>query len=123
MNCETKRSLEKRLSEHRGYLTSMFPTKKTGIRFTQHGHSVSDVRLTILEKMKTNCAWNSYTAIHISPTSCCNICTVTEEVWYMITFMNRIDQSELLKFACKDRKTDCKLNPRSDLYLYRVQRK
>jgi hypothetical protein len=51
---ETKRSLVKRLSEHRRYITSMFPTKATGIHFNQHGHSVSDVRITILEKMKTS---------------------------------------------------------------------
>ena len=30
----------------------MFPTKVTGIHFDQRGHSVSDVRITILEKMK-----------------------------------------------------------------------
>ena len=51
---ETKRSLAKRLSEHKGYITSMFPTKATGIHFNQRGHSVSDVRITILEKMKTS---------------------------------------------------------------------
>jgi hypothetical protein len=52
---ETKRSLAKRLSEHRGFLTSMFPTKTTEIHFNQLGHSsVSDVRITILEKMKTS---------------------------------------------------------------------
>ena len=32
----------------------MFPTKATGIHFNQRGHSVSDVRITILEKMKTS---------------------------------------------------------------------
>ena len=51
---ETKRSLAKRLSEHKGYITSMFPTKATGNHFNQRGHSVSDVRITILEKMKTS---------------------------------------------------------------------
>ena len=51
---ETKRSLAKRLSEHKGYISSMFPTKATGIHFNQRGHSVSDVRITILEKMKTS---------------------------------------------------------------------
>ena len=37
-------SLAKRLSEHKGYISSMFPTKGTGIYFNQRGHSVSDVR-------------------------------------------------------------------------------
>ena len=32
----------------------MYPTKATGIHFNQRGHSVSDVRITILEKMKTS---------------------------------------------------------------------
>ena len=32
----------------------MFPTKANGIHFNQCGHSVSDVRITILEKMKTS---------------------------------------------------------------------
>ena len=32
----------------------MFPTKATGIYFNQRGHSISDLRITILEKMKTS---------------------------------------------------------------------
>jgi hypothetical protein len=32
----------------------MFQTKGTGIHFNQLGHSVSDVRITILKKMKTS---------------------------------------------------------------------
>ena len=32
----------------------MFTTKATGIQFNQHGHRVSYVRITILEKMKTS---------------------------------------------------------------------
>ena len=32
----------------------MFPTKATGNNFIQRGHSVSDVRITILEKMKSS---------------------------------------------------------------------
>jgi hypothetical protein len=34
-----KRALQK---EHRGYITSMFPTKATGICFSQRGHSIQD---------------------------------------------------------------------------------
>ena len=43
----------KLLWEHRGYITSIFPTKATGIRFNQCGLSVTDVRIKTLEKMKT----------------------------------------------------------------------
>ena len=32
----------------------MFPTKATGIDFNQHGHTVSDVRIRILWKIKTS---------------------------------------------------------------------
>ena len=49
---ETKRSLAKRLSERRWYITSMFPTKENWINFNQHGHTLSDVRITILEREK-----------------------------------------------------------------------
>ena len=49
---DTKGSLAKRLSEHRGYIPSMFPTKATSIHFNQHVHGVSNFRITILEKMK-----------------------------------------------------------------------
>ena len=38
------------LSEHRGYITGLFPTQGTGIHFNQSGQSVSDVSITILEK-------------------------------------------------------------------------
>ena len=51
---ETKRSLVKRLSEHKGFISSLFPTKAKGIHFNKSGHSVDDVRITILEKMKTS---------------------------------------------------------------------
>jgi hypothetical protein len=37
---------------NRGYIKRMFPTKETGIHLNQRGHSVSDVRITILLKMK-----------------------------------------------------------------------
>ena len=50
---ETKRSLSTRLSEHKGYISSIFPTKATGIHFNKPGHGLKDVRITILEQMKT----------------------------------------------------------------------
>jgi hypothetical protein len=36
---EMKRSLSKRLLEHRGYITSMFPSKGTGNHFNKCGQS------------------------------------------------------------------------------------
>ena len=50
---ETKRSLATRHSEHKGYILSIFPTKATGIHFNKPGHGLKDVRITILEQMKT----------------------------------------------------------------------
>ena len=49
-----KDPFKKIIRTYTGYITSMFPTKATGINFNQRGHSVSDVGITILEKMKTS---------------------------------------------------------------------
>ena len=47
--------MKRKVSLQKDYhVSSMFPTKATGIHFNQRGHSVSDVRITILEKMKTS---------------------------------------------------------------------
>ena len=35
-------------------ITSKFPTKATGIVLNQNGHSVFDVRITIIENIKTS---------------------------------------------------------------------
>ena len=39
-------------SEHRAKITSRFTTKASRIHFNQRGHSISDVRITILEKRR-----------------------------------------------------------------------
>ena len=49
--CDFKSKSKRSITMHK---TSMFPTKATGIHFKQRGHSVSDVRITIFEKMRTS---------------------------------------------------------------------
>ena len=48
---ESERSLQDRFSELRGYVTHQNLTKATGYHFNLPGHSVSDMRVTILEKI------------------------------------------------------------------------
>ena len=48
---ETFRPLRTRLSEHKGYINSIFPTKATGIHFNEPGHSIHNVTITILEQI------------------------------------------------------------------------
>ena len=48
---ETERSLQERFSEHKHYVTSKLITKATGFHFNLPGHSVSDMKVTILEKV------------------------------------------------------------------------
>ena len=47
---ETERSLQERFSEHKQYVTSRQTTKATGLHFNLPGHSISDMKVTILEK-------------------------------------------------------------------------
>ena len=47
----TERSLQERFSEHKHYVISKLTTKATGFHFNLPGHSVSDMTLTILEKV------------------------------------------------------------------------
>ena len=51
---ESERSLQDRFSEHRGYVTHQNLTKATGYHFNLPGHSVSDMRVTILEKIHSS---------------------------------------------------------------------
>ena len=51
---ESERSLHDRFSEHRGYVTQQHLTKATGYHFNLPGHSVSDMRVTILEKIHSS---------------------------------------------------------------------
>ena len=48
---ESERSLQERFSEHRGYVTNRNLTKATGLHFNQRGHSVSDMSVSIVEKV------------------------------------------------------------------------
>ena len=48
---ESERSLQERFSEHRSYVTSKHLTKATGAHFNLLGHSITDMRVTILEKV------------------------------------------------------------------------
>ena len=51
---ESGRKLKDRLSEHIGYARSIFPSKTTGIHFNLPGHNISNITITILEKVKYN---------------------------------------------------------------------
>ena len=44
--------LKKRMSEHKGYINSIFPTQATGEHFNLPGHSMNNVTVTINEKVE-----------------------------------------------------------------------
>ena len=48
---ETDRTLQTRFSEHRGYVTNRHLAKATGYHFNLPGHSISDMEVTVLEKI------------------------------------------------------------------------
>ena len=48
---ETERMLKDRFSEHKGYANSGNLSKTTGEHFNQKGHSVSNMEITIVEKV------------------------------------------------------------------------
>ena len=48
---ETERTVKERFLEHKGYVTTGTMTKATGRHFNEKGYSVSDMTLTILEKV------------------------------------------------------------------------
>ena len=48
---ETDRSIKERFLEHKSYVTSRLLSKATGRHFNEPGHSVSDMTLTVLEKI------------------------------------------------------------------------
>ena len=48
---ESERSLKERFSEHRGYVNNKYLTKATGYHFNQAGHNISDMTVTIIEKV------------------------------------------------------------------------
>ena len=43
--------LKDRFLEHKGYANTNNKTKATGIHFNQKGHSVSNMKITVLEKV------------------------------------------------------------------------
>ena len=51
---ESERSLQDRFSEHRGYVINNHLSKATGYHFNLPGHTVSDMRVTILEKIHSS---------------------------------------------------------------------
>ena len=48
----TGRLLKFRLSDHRGYITNKVVSQATGAHFNLPGHSLADLRITILEQVK-----------------------------------------------------------------------
>ena len=51
---ETKRNLRSRLADHRGYVTSKQTDKATGEHFNLPGHSVANLKVSIIEQVKFN---------------------------------------------------------------------
>ena len=51
---ESQRSLQDRIAEHRGYITNKHLSKATGQHFNLPGHQLSDMEVTILEKVRSN---------------------------------------------------------------------
>ena len=49
---ESKRSLKYRLADHRGYVLNQYIDKVTGAHFNTAGHSLSNLKITILEQVK-----------------------------------------------------------------------
>ena len=43
--------IKERFSEHKGYANNNNQTKATGLHFNQKGHSVNNMRITMLEKV------------------------------------------------------------------------
>ena len=50
---ETKRNLRHRFGEHRGYVTNNHTEQATGAHYNLPGHSVENMKITILEKVKS----------------------------------------------------------------------
>ena len=48
---ETKRMLKERFSEHKTYVNTNNKSKSTGIHFNEKGHRVSDMEISIIEKV------------------------------------------------------------------------
>ena len=48
---ESERTLRERFAEHKGYVSTRNFSKTTGMHFNEKGHSVSDMTITIVEKL------------------------------------------------------------------------
>ena len=48
---ESERTLKERFSEHKGYVVNNMRNKATGEHYNQKGHKVSDMKITIIEKI------------------------------------------------------------------------
>ena len=51
---ETEKSLRERLSNHTQKIKSLIPTTATGEHFNEPGHTLSNLTITIIEKVKMN---------------------------------------------------------------------
>ncbi len=51
---QTKRRPKERIAEHKGYITNQVITQATGAHYNLPGHSLADMRVTILEQVKYN---------------------------------------------------------------------
>ena len=51
---ETGRTLQSRIADHRGYIVNGHTNTATGQHFNTPGHSVSNLKVTIIEQVKTN---------------------------------------------------------------------
>ena len=51
---ETERILKFRLADHRGYINNLDESQATGNHFNSAGHSLSDLSILILEKVKSS---------------------------------------------------------------------
>ena len=51
---ETHREPRERISEHRGYIHNKVTNQATGHHFNLPGHSLSDMKVMVIEKVKIN---------------------------------------------------------------------
>ena len=49
---ETERELKKRLINHKGYVQNQMMNQATGYHFNLQGHSLDNMKITIVEKVK-----------------------------------------------------------------------
>ena len=51
---QTGRLLKFRISDHRGYISNQVTSRATGAHFNLPGHSLADMKFTVLEQVKYN---------------------------------------------------------------------